>query len=161
MATANYARADLEDILAAMELRLASRIDGLAIKVDSLDAKIDGVRTDLTTKIDGVRTDLTTKYNDLFAKIDGLGQELTQVRVRTNQIYDALEKHGLPLTAKDRRGMMARPKKPRGRPVKYPMPERIDASPEEIADVVLRAKPKQVWKYEEEAGRNRRRADGE
>jgi hypothetical protein len=31
------------------------------------------------------------------------------------------------------------------------MPEPIDASPEEIADVVLRAKPKKVWRFEEEA----------
>ena len=47
--------------------------------------------------------------------------------------------------------------KPRGRPPKYPMPERIDASPEEIAEVVLRAKPKQDWRYEEETGRTRTR----
>ena len=47
-------------------------------------------------------------------------------------------------------------KKTRGRPVKYPMPERIDATPEEIADVVLRAKPKEVWRYEQEAERGKR-----
>ena len=41
-------------------------------------------------------------------------------------------------------------KKQRGRPVKYLMPERIDASPEEIAEVVLRAKPKEVWRYDQE-----------
>ena len=41
-------------------------------------------------------------------------------------------------------------KKPRGRPVVKEMPERIDASPEEIAEVVLRAKPKRVWRFEEE-----------
>ena len=46
------------------------------------------------------------------------------------------------------------PKK-RGRPAKYKPPERIDASPEEIAEVVLRAKPKKVWRFEEEA-----KADG-
>ena len=34
-----------------------------------------------------------------------------------------------------------------------PRPERIDASPEEIADVVLRAKPKQAWRFEEERKR--------
>ena len=28
------------------------------------------------------------------------------------------------------------------------MPERIDASPEEIAEVVLQAKPKKTWRYE-------------
>ena len=44
-----------------------------------------------------------------------------------------------------------KPKRPRGRPVEKPYPERIDASPEEIADVVLRAKPKKVWRYEQEA----------
>ena len=52
---------------------------------------------------------------------------------------------------------MARPKKPRGRPPKYEMPERIDASPEEIAEVVLKAKPKEKWRYEEESGRKRRK----
>ncbi len=43
---------------------------------------------------------------------------------------------------------MPKVKKQRGRPVKYPRPERIDASPEEIAEVVLRAKPKKVWRFE-------------
>ena len=47
---------------------------------------------------------------------------------------------------------MPKTKKQRGRPVKYPRPERIDASPEEIAEVVLRAKPRKVWRFEE--GRN-------
>ena len=50
---------------------------------------------------------------------------------------------------------MTEPKRGRGRPPKYPMPERIDASPEEIAETVLRAKPKKVWRYEKETGRNR------
>ena len=50
---------------------------------------------------------------------------------------------------------MSKAKKPRGRPPKYPMPERIDASPEEIAEVVLGAKPKQAWRYEQETGRKR------
>ena len=45
--------------------------------------------------------------------------------------------------------------KPRGRPVKYPLPERIDASPERIAEVVLQAKPKKAWKFEQEAGRDK------
>ena len=44
---------------------------------------------------------------------------------------------------------MPRTKKPRGRPVIHPRPERIDASPEEIAEVVLRVKPKQTWRFEE------------
>ena len=42
--------------------------------------------------------------------------------------------------------------KGRRRPPKYPMPERIDASPEQIAEVVLLAKPKETWRYEEESG---------
>ena len=46
-------------------------------------------------------------------------------------------------------------KKPRGRPVKNTMPERIDASPERIAEVVLQAKPKKVWQFEQEAGRDK------
>ncbi len=45
---------------------------------------------------------------------------------------------------------MPKTKKQRGRSVKYPRPERIDASPEEIAEVVLRAKPKQAWRFEQE-----------
>ena len=49
--------------------------------------------------------------------------------------------------------MLKQEKKRRGRPVKYAMPERIDASPELIAEVVLRAKPKKVWRYEQESGR--------
>jgi hypothetical protein len=56
---------------------------------------------------------------------------------------------------------MPHEKKPRGRPPKYVMPERIDASPEIIAEVVLRAKPKKVWRYEQEAGQpQRRKVDG-
>ena len=46
---------------------------------------------------------------------------------------------------------MARQPKPRGRPVKYPLPEPIDATPEEIAQVVLKAPPKKVWRFEQEA----------
>lgn len=48
---------------------------------------------------------------------------------------------------------MPRPKKARGRPVKYPLPEPIDATPEEVARVVLKAKPKKVWRFEQESGR--------
>ena len=54
---------------------------------------------------------------------------------------------------------MARPKKQRGRPPKYEMPERIDASPEEIAEMVLGAKPKETWRYEQKSGRTRRKPD--
>ena len=35
----------------------------------------------------------------------------------------------------------------RGRPVTKPLSERINASPERIAEVVLRAKPKKSWDY--------------
>ena len=45
----------------------------------------------------------------------------------------------------------------RGRPVQYDLPDRIDATPEEIAEVVLGAKPKHTWRYEEETGRKRTR----
>ncbi len=41
---------------------------------------------------------------------------------------------------------MARKKKPIGRPPK-PMPERIDASPEEIADALLRLPKDHEWEY--------------
>ena len=47
---------------------------------------------------------------------------------------------------------MAKPKKQRGRPVKYQLPEPIDATPEEVARIVLQAPPKDVWRFEEEAG---------
>lgn len=55
---------------------------------------------------------------------------------------------------------MSKEKKPRGRPPKYPLPEPIDATPEEVARVVLNAKPKKVWRFEQEAaakGRKPRR----
>ncbi len=39
------------------------------------------------------------------------------------------------------------PKRPRGRPRIHDMPERIDASPEEIAEVVLKMPPKSDWRY--------------
>ena len=47
---------------------------------------------------------------------------------------------------------MAKKEKRRGRPSKLEMPEPIlDASPEEIAEMVLKAKPPMRWKYMEEA----------
>ena len=52
---------------------------------------------------------------------------------------------------------MPRKKKDRGRPVKYPLPEPIDATPEEVARVVLQAKPKETWRFEEETGRTNKR----
>ena len=44
---------------------------------------------------------------------------------------------------------MAEPstKRPVGRPVTKPLPERIDASPEEIAQAVLKMPPKKRWRY--------------
>ena len=39
------------------------------------------------------------------------------------------------------------PKCPRGRPVTKPLPERIDATPEEIAEVILKMPPKSDWRY--------------
>ena len=53
---------------------------------------------------------------------------------------------------------MAKEKREKGRPPKYPMPPRIDAAPETIAEVVLRAKPKDEWRYEQETGRSRGKA---
>lgn len=45
----------------------------------------------------------------------------------------------------------SRPKE-RGRPVEKPYPERINASPEEIAEMVLRMPPKKrgEWRYKRE-----------
>ena len=48
---------------------------------------------------------------------------------------------------------MPRPKKPRGRPPKYPMPEPLETDMDTLAEVVLKAKPKEVWRYEQESGR--------
>ena len=46
------------------------------------------------------------------------------------------------------------PVKPeRGRPRKYPWAEKIDASPEEIAEKVLQVKPPKRWKYLDQADR--------
>ena len=49
--------------------------------------------------------------------------------------------------------MPTEPRKKRDRPVIHKMSERIDASPEEIAETVLRAKPRSEWRYEREAKR--------
>ena len=45
----------------------------------------------------------------------------------------------------------------RGRPPTREMPEPIDAPPERVAEVVLRANPKKVWRYETEAAMKRRK----
>ena len=50
---------------------------------------------------------------------------------------------------------MPKPKKPRGRPPKYPMPEPLDVDMDTLAEVVLKAKPKEVWRYEQETGRSK------
>ena len=42
---------------------------------------------------------------------------------------------------------MASDRRPRGRPPTKLMPDRIDASPEEIAEAVLRMPPKKDWRY--------------
>lgn len=46
----------------------------------------------------------------------------------------------------------ANKKRPRGRPTEKSYPERIDASPEKIAEMVLRMPPKKrgEWRYEKE-----------
>ena len=49
-------------------------------------------------------------------------------------------------------GKKAKPKRGRGRPTEKRYPERIDASPEKIAEMVLRMPPKKRgdWRYEKE-----------
>ena len=47
---------------------------------------------------------------------------------------------------------MARPKKPRGRPPKKTMPERIDATPEELAKAMFKLPADHKWKYLEKSG---------
>ena len=39
--------------------------------------------------------------------------------------------------------------------MKYQLPEPIDSTPEEVARIVLKAKPKETWRFEEEAGLTR------
>ena len=51
---------------------------------------------------------------------------------------------------------MPRKKKARGRPVTKPMPERIDATPEQIAEAFLRLPADHEWQYLRENA-----ADGE
>ena len=46
---------------------------------------------------------------------------------------------------------MPKPKKPLGRPSKLTMPEPIDASPEDIARVVLQVPHKKEWRFSKEA----------
>ncbi len=50
---------------------------------------------------------------------------------------------------------MSKQKKPRGRPPKYPMPEPLDTDMDTLAEVVLKAKPKDVWRYEQETGQSK------
>ena len=51
-------------------------------------------------------------------------------------------------------------KKPRGRPPKYPMPEPLNVDMDTLAEVVLKAKPKEVWRYEQETGRKPSKGSG-
>lgn len=53
------------------------------------------------------------------------------------------------MSNKNRNGKAGQ-KRQRGRPVEKPYPERIDASPEKIAEMVLRMPPKKrgEWRYE-------------
>ena len=46
---------------------------------------------------------------------------------------------------------MPRKKKARGRPVTKPMPQRIDASPEQIAEAFLRLPADYEWQYVKDA----------
>ena len=45
-------------------------------------------------------------------------------------------------------------KNPRGRPPKS-MPEPLDVDMDTLAEVVLKAKPKEVWRYEQETGQSK------
>ena len=60
-------------------------------------------------------------------------------------------------------GVMAKKEKRRGRPSKLEMPEPIlGATPEEIAEMVLKARPPVRWRYMEEAERVKlERKDGD
>ena len=42
-----------------------------------------------------------------------------------------------------------------GRPVKYPMPEAIPDTPENVARAILKNPPKKNWNYLKESGRKR------
>ena len=53
---------------------------------------------------------------------------------------------------------MPKQKKTRGRPPKYQMPEPLDVDLDTLAEVVLKAKPKVVWQYEQESERSKRSA---
>lgn len=54
---------------------------------------------------------------------------------------------------------MPRANQGRGRPSRS-MPERIDASPEQIAEAVLSMPPKKRWRYLEKHGANRLEQNG-
>ena len=51
--------------------------------------------------------------------------------------------------------MTSKSKRPVGRPRNHEMPERIDASPEEIARVFMKAKPKTEWRYMQDPEKKR------
>jgi chromosome segregation ATPase len=81
-----HVQTDVADIKVALR-----RFDD---KLDALNARIDGVRTELTAKIEGVRTDLTEKFEslrgDVNAKIDGLRSEISSIKVWALSLYFAL-----------------------------------------------------------------------
>ena len=49
---------------------------------------------------------------------------------------------------------MPKQKKPRDRPPKS-MPEPLDVDMDTLAEVVLKVRPKEVWRYEQETGRSK------
>ena len=44
-------------------------------------------------------------------------------------------------------------KRPRGRPVEYPMPEPIPDTPENVACAIMQGPPKKEWDYLKAAGK--------
>lgn len=46
-------------------------------------------------------------------------------------------------------------KKQRGAPIKYPMPEPLNVDMDALAEVVLKAAPKETWQFERDYGRSR------
>ncbi|MHB8258029.1 MAG: hypothetical protein ACYDHY_15225 [Acidiferrobacterales bacterium] len=74
----NQANAMADGLVVAFNQGVATHEDiiELNVRIDGVDTKIDGVRTDLTAKIDGVETRMNAKIDgvrtDLTAKIDML-----------------------------------------------------------------------------------------
>ncbi|MBA2774398.1 MAG: hypothetical protein H0U36_10205 [Nocardioidaceae bacterium] len=69
--------------------RHTNRLGELAVKVDSLDGKVDGLDTRLTSldsKVDGLDTRLTS----LDSKVDGLDTGMTGVNSKFDTVLDLL-----------------------------------------------------------------------